>query len=166
MHISNVCRIDAALVREIVESVTVKAGVTPIPVEILEARQIKITDVEKCGPIGAYLIEHRGSMIPALTREVASELVRDGVAEWLPQGLLVYTMEDYLADKDVIADPKESALARASEEELVAVAVIGDNRSALAVCRNIVSGCQDPEKLEDDAKGAMDASNVFLVENM
>lgn len=164
MHVSNVCRIGAALVNEIETSISVKPGINAIPVEMLEPRQIKITDTDGCkaAPIRAGLKEHRGSMIPVIEREVARELVRDKVAEWLPQGLLVYTMEDYLADND--PDIKDRAVAKASGEELVAVAVVGENRSALAVCRNIVSGCQNMDKLEDDAKGAMEASNIFLVE--
>lgn len=160
VHKSNVCRIDLT---PDIEAACVKEGINPAPAS-LPARQIRLTS-SNAGKIAATLKWHRDAWIPVISRGVASELVRDQVATWEPQMLLCYSMEDYLKDADVLKDIQEYEKAKASGADLVLVAVIGNNRSALSVCRNIVSGCQKMEKLTKDAEGAMDASNVFLVED-
>ena len=77
-------------------------------------------------------------------------------------------MEDYLADNDVQEDSEELAKAQASAAdgaEVVVVAVVGESRSTLSVCRNIVSGCQDNARLVDEARDAIEAHSCFIVED-
>ena len=52
-----------------------------------------------------------------------------------------------------------------SGAESVLVAIIGESRSALSVCRNIVSGCQTSVTLKKDAEGAVEAACVLLIED-
>lgn len=167
MFKSNVCRLSDTELGEVVQAINPAAGVNPVPVEVIPARQLRILDPDSVGPLRVTLKPHRGSMIAVIPEHVAADLVRSGDAEPVNQALLVYSMSDYLSDKDVQADVDEFERANAAAnagEDLVAVAMIGESRSTLAVCRNIVSGCQNAETLVDDARGAMDASNVFLVE--
>lgn len=159
--VSNVCRVsDEKLIAYIQDNYEGGAPLA-IPADVLAPRQVVInTGVE----FSCKLKEHRGQSIPVVNPAVAAELVRDGVAAYEPQSALLYSMEAYLSDADVQADEAELARAKASEADYVFVAVIGGSRSALAVCRNIVSGCQKPETLESDAEKALKASNVFLIE--
>ena len=164
MFKSNVCRVSDSVINTIASTLHLAAGVNPVPGSLVAPRQVRITKPELAVPIAARLEYHRGSMIPVIPYNVATNLVLDGVAEYCKQSLLCYSMEDYLADPDVQADKAEHDRAKESGEELAAVAMIGDSRSCLAVCRNIVSGCQKPETLKDDAAGALEAANVFLIE--
>jgi len=169
-HISNVCRVPAYdLVAAVSAIGGLNPGVTQIPDGILQPRQLRLTDGRKGAPkIDADLKLHRGTWIPVLDRTVASHMIFTGRGVWEPQSLLVAAMPDYLADPDVQADAEELIRAQAAKDagvELVVVAVIGNDRSTLAICRNIVSGCQDMTRLIEDAKGAMEASDVFLVED-
>lgn len=164
VFVSNVCRIDGALIAAIAAATALKPGVNAIPEGTVLPRQLRITEPGKCGNIAATLKAHRGSMIATISRNVANELVRDRVAAFEPQSLLCYSMSDYLADADVQADADELARAQDSDADIVVVAMIGESRSPLAVCRNIVSGCQKPERLVDDAKSAIAAHDVFLIE--
>jgi len=172
VFVSNVCRIEVT--PELAQ--LAKPGITPIPVDVLPLREIKVTNKKITFP--ASMSWHRDAFIPTIEREVAAELVARGDAESCEQSLLCYSMADYLKDGDVKAnadDTDELASRKANERakaqaaaddgvDTVVVAVIGENRSPLAVCRNVVSGCQKPESLEDDAKGAIEAANTFLVE--
>jgi hypothetical protein len=117
--------------------------------------------------VPAVLKPHRDGVIPVLRRKDAQCLVDSKIAVWEPQRALVVTVIDYLEDKDVKARPEEieRTISHAARGvNLVLVAIIGESRSPLAVCRNVVSGCQKPERLVDDAKKAMAAANVYLVE--
>jgi hypothetical protein len=166
VFISNVCRLLVDDVKEIEESVKLVPGKNLIPPEVWPFRQIRITNPGWAVGTVACLKMHRGSLVSTLSRAVATELVRDKVAEIMPQWLLCYTGADYKADPDVMKDVEEAARCNnLLDDDIVAVAMVGENRSTLAVCRNIVSGCQNPDTLVADAKGAMEASNVFLVED-
>jgi len=134
-----------------------------IPEGLLPPRQIRFTAEVK--EVACSLKLHRGSLIPVLSRGVAAELVRDRVAAWEPQRALLYSKAEYLADEEVKADPVETKKVITSGAATVLVAIIGESRSALAVCRNIVKKCQLPEKLEEDAAGAVEAALVYLVED-
>ena len=152
---SSICRVDNEALLSIAQP-----GIVNIPADILSPRQCRITGVES---VPATLKSHRGQLIPCVSTSVASKLVADGMAEYLEQKLLTYTHADYISDADVKDNAEE--IKRVEGHDLVVVAVIGDNRSALAVCRNIVSGCQDESSLVKDAQGALDASSVFLIED-
>tara|TARA_Y100000034_G_scaffold96439_1_gene117430 strand:- start:658 stop:1011 length:354 start_codon:yes stop_codon:yes gene_type:complete len=116
--------------------------------------------------IPATLKWHRDGYVTTLARCWADWLVDRGEASYVPQYLLTCTRADYLSDPDVVAMPEELERVTNSLAELVIVAVIGDNRSALSVCRNLVSGCQSFNNLLiDEAKGAIEAASVFLVED-
>ena len=141
-------------------------GVHLIPEGMLDPRQIEI-DVSKLGdaPINVVLKEHRGSLITVVSKLDAKCMVDIGMAKYLPQKALVYTMKAYLDDPDIQGNHTEYDKADSSGDDLVLVAIIGESRSALSVCRNIVSGSQDMTEVIKDAKGAMSVSNVFLVED-
>ena len=156
--VSNFCRAD---ISDELKKIA-KEGIVEIPENLLLPRQIQI--MEDVDPIEAKLKEHRGQLIPVIKREDATILVKSGKGKWMSQKLLSYTRDTYLSDPDVLDDQYEWKRVFDSKAELVIVAVIGDNRSALTVCRNIVSGCQNMDTLVKDAQGALDASRVFLVE--
>jgi hypothetical protein len=162
MFKSNVCRLTGAELARICEMVQLKPGRNPIPAEVIAPRQVRLLT----GAMSVRNVElrlHRGSYIPIICRRIATSLVGEGGATWEPQSLLCYVGKDYKADPNVIDSGED--VSTLGDDELVAVAMIGNGRSPLAVCRNIVSGCQKPEKLVDDAKDAMEAANVFLVED-
>jgi len=164
MFKSNVCRIEPSF--ELVDFLEGKgAGMHEIPSNLLEPRQVKVTNVAGAGSTAATLRFHRGSLVPVVTRKVAEAMVADNIAEWCPQSALVYTRENYLYDKDVQANQLEYDQARQSGEALVLVAIVGESRSPLAVCRNIVSGCCKLDSVYEEAKGAIEASNTLLVED-
>lgn len=158
--VSSVCR--AELSPEILNLVN-GAGVIPLPLDVLPPRQVKL--LPNCGEIPAVLKWHRDAYIPTINRVTADRLVSEGKAAPELQSLLVYSKETYLLDSDVAAMPDEFKRVSKSDADFVVVAVIGENRSPLSVCRNITSGCQDMSTLNDDAKGAVDASNTILIEN-
>ena len=165
---SSACRLTEAMLDLIANAhyIELKPGKTEIPEKLMKARQVRLTrPVGEGTHIAARLVRHRGSTVPALSYAVANELVRDGVAQWEPQWLLCYTVADYKADPDVQGDAAELArLDGWADDELVAVAMVGESRSTLAVCRNIVSGCQKPEKLVSEAAAAIKDNEVYLVE--
>lgn len=166
VHVSNVCRLSATDAAKVC-GLELHAGMNELPISLLHPRQVLVTEPSKTNIIRCELKFHRGTLVPVLERGVAEELVRDGVAKWCPQKALVYTITDYINDPDVLKNREELAKAEAAQKtgvNLVLVAIVGDNRSPLSVCRNIVSGCQKMENLKKDAEGAMDASNIFLVE--
>jgi hypothetical protein len=138
-------------------------GVTQIPEELLGPRQVRI-NANALGIVPAVLKWHRDAYIPTLKPRTAADLVDNGLAEYLPQSLLTYSREDYLKDNDVQANVEEFTRVSRSDAEKVIVAVVGESRSPLAVCRNIVSGCQKEETLVEDAEGAVNAACVFLIE--
>jgi hypothetical protein len=161
-HVSNVCRV------EITDELAALAatGITRIPPGLLPPRQVKVSETDLT--FAAEMKYHRDAFIPTVSRATAHALVGNGNAEYAEQKLLCYSMADYLADNDVKNDAEELAKAQAAADagaELVIVAVIGENRSPLSVCRNIVSGCQNPESLLTDAQGAIEAASVFLIED-
>lgn len=166
--ISNVCRVAHDIIDVIANAIVLVPGKNEIPDSLIAFRQIDIHEAKSVGPhIACMLKEHRGTLVPVLARSVANELIRDRVASAVPQQLLVYDINDYIADNNVQTDAAElerATTARADGALLVVVAMIGDNRSALSVCRNIVSGCQNMDTLHNDAAGAISASNTFLVE--
>lgn len=179
VHISNVCR--ANLPAQVLELID-QTGIIPIPEGMLEPRQIKITSQDVQVP--AHLKFHRDAFITVISPQAAVWLVEQAKAEYMPQSLLVYSMLDYLEDSDVKNDPEEYNAAQESMAEFVLVAVVGDNRSTLSACRNIVSAIDDwhlPEELgggaltpssagmliqqiSDQAKGAIESQKVFLIE--
>jgi hypothetical protein len=61
--------------------------------------------------------------------------------------------------------PEEHKRVNESDAELIVVAVIGESRSTKAVCRNIVSGCQNEQTLVQDAQAAIESDRVFLIED-
>ena len=143
-------------------------GMVKVPVDVLQPRQVKLTrDPEYIAlnpAIPASLVFHRDAYVPVISRSVAERLVDEGAASYCDQSLLFYTMDQYLKDPDVLAKPEEVEAAKNSGADLVLVAVVGDSRSALSVCRNIVSGCQKLQSVVADAAGAVDAASVFLIE--
>ena len=171
-HISNVCRVN--ITPEITKLAT-SAGIHEIPHDLMPPRQVKVVDLSTMSnesstslEIQAILKWHRDAWVATISRDNATKLVQNGNAQWQPQSLLVYEMENYLADSDVQEDQEELAKATQAAEDgatTVIVAVIGDSRSTLSVCRNIVSGCQDNARLVDDAKGAIEAHSCFIVED-
>lgn len=166
IHVSNICRVE--MTQELLD--LAKVGKTPIPETVLKPRQVRLLPDNGLifGWRGATIKWHRDAYIIALPRHHAESLVETGHAVWCEQSLLCYSMEDYLADSDVQADAEELAKAQASAAdgaEVVIVAVIGESRSTLSVCRNIVSGCQDNARLVDDAKAAIEAHSCFIVED-
>lgn len=156
---SSVCRVKLS---EEVLALATGPGKFEIPVALLAPRQIKIRP--DSGQFNAKLVWHRDAYVPVIHSQVAEAMVFAGQAEYCKQYLLVYALADYLEDSDVIANPVEFKRVSDSGAELVAVAVIGDNRSALSVCRNIVSGCSVAHPIEA-AKGAIEASSIFLIED-
>ena len=165
IHVSNVCR--AEMTQELLD--LAQPGITPIPETVLAPRQAKL--LTKNGFVeakGASLKWHRDAWVTVLPRHHAETLVEAGHATWCEQSLLCYSMEDYLADNDVQEDSEELAKAQASAAdgaEVVVVAVVGESRSTLSVCRNIVSGCQDNARLVDEARDAIEAHSCFIVED-
>jgi len=169
IFVSNVCRVE--ITPELAE--LAKPGITPIPDEILAPRQIKLAEratEDEDFIFPATMKWHRDAFIPTVERTVAADLVARGEAGYAEQSLLCYSMDDYVADADVKANADELAKAQAAADngvDTVIVAVIGENRSPLAACRNIVSGCFKPESLtaaKIEAERALQAANVFLVE--
>lgn len=161
--VSNVCRVN---VTPELAALAISPGIHVIPESVLQPRQVRIKQTDLNIP--ATMRYHRDAYVPVIATDVAADLVREGKAEYAEQRLLVYSMDDYLSDPDVQADNKEFEKADAAQSagaEVVIVAVIGENRSPLSVVRNIVSGCQKPESLEADAKGAIEAASVFLIED-
>ena len=182
VHISNVCR--ANLPAQVLELID-QTGIIPIPEDMLEPRQIKITSQDVQVP--AHLKFHRDAFITVISPQAAVWLVEQAKAEYMPQSLLVYSMLDYLEDSDVKNDPEEYNAAQESMAEFVLVAVVGDNRSTLSACRNIVSAIDDwrttgtrnrsdrfadhhyeeerlIQQILDQAKGAIESQKVFLIE--
>jgi hypothetical protein len=171
-HISNVCRVE--ITNEL--AALAAPGATPIPPSMFPPRQVKV--IETNLTFAAVMKHHRDAFIPTVSRATAHALVENNNAEYAKQSLLCYTMADYLADNDVKNDTEEFTKAQAAADagaELVIVAVIGENRSPLSVCRNIVSGTGwarlDGENflrvgpaLLTDAQGAIEAASVFLIE--
>ena len=166
MFVSNVCRLTMKEVETIIPLIR-EPGKTFIPFDVLPPHYVTLNEnMDSTG--GVELRRHRGTMIPVILRRQAECLVSRGMAAWSRQWALVFTIDDCLTDKDVLADKVEYEnllQAKNNGETLVLIALIGENRSALAVCRNIVSGCQDIRHLIDDAKGAMESADVFLVED-
>jgi len=154
---SNVCRVTEPRLCDIAAP-----GIVPIPEDILPPREIKV-NAGACFSI--TLKSHRGQFLSVIHREEAERLIAAEEAFWETQSLLSYRREEYLSDPDVIEDREEFDRIQGSKEcSLVIVAVIGGARSCLTVCRNIVSGCQNKERLVSDAEQALDKTNVFLVE--
>ena len=166
MFVSNVCRLSKNEV-EAISPFIHDAGKTEIPFDVLKPRQIVIN--KQPDLIGSIeLKRYRGNMIPVIPRPCAERMIVNGLATWSPQWALVFTIDACLNDKDVLNDKVEYERvlqAKNNGKTLALIAIIGENRSPLAVCRNIVSGCQDIRYLIDDAKGAMDSADVFLVED-
>jgi hypothetical protein len=165
IHVSNVCRVEMS--QELLD--LAKPGITPIPETALQPRQVQLRQENGFREAkGVTLKWHRDAWVTVLPRHHAEALVEAGHATWREQRLLCYSMEDYLADNDVQADAEELAKAQAAADdgaEVVVVAVIGENRGTLTVCRNIVSGCQSMASLVDDAKAAIEAHSCFIVED-
>lgn len=160
IHISNVCRANISpeahyLIKE--------PGKILIPEGVMAPRQVRVS--LEASNVPATLRKHRDTLVPTLTSRQAQVLVVAGLAAYEPQYFLVYSMTDYLADPDVQEDQVEYHTAQSSDAELVVVAVIGESRSPVSVCRNIVSGCQNVKTLVDDAAGAIEASSIFLIED-
>ena len=136
-------------------------GMVQIPSDVLAPRQIEL--LSTACKVPSSLRFHRDMYVPMVSKAEAEWLVNRGDARYCEQSLLFYTMDKYLSDPDVLGNKEEHVKASASGAELVLVAVIGNNRSCESVCRNIVSGCQDPLKLIDDARGALSSANTFLI---
>jgi len=165
VHVSNVCRV--AITPELA-ALAVGAGVFQIPEDLLLPRQIKINDGFKGTIEQVKLVRHRDTMYPVINHYQANRLFASGMASYVSQSLLVYSMNDYLSDSDVKGDSDEFLKALTVSKmgcDLVIVAVIGEYRSAVSVCRNIVSGCQKLNTIIEDCKGAIETSNVFLIED-
>lgn len=159
---SNVCRVTDPKLTAFLEEKYTGGDPLNIPSDVLPPRQVVIdADVK----FTVRLKAHRGQFITTIETAEAARLVGAGKAAYEEQSALLYSIEAYLSDKDVQADEAELARAKASDADYVLVAIIGGSRSALAVCRNVVSGCQNPDRLEKDAKGALEASNVVLIED-
>jgi hypothetical protein len=193
--ISNICR---AILSPMVLALVKKAGITPIPSDLMPPRQIKITGEPELGwgwskGIPATLTPHRGQLIPTINSHTAEQLVDETEegsshkAEYLPQSLLVCSRDEYLADSQVTGD--EFRRVGESNADLVVVAVIGDNRSSLAVVRNMAeitlpteikgdglmsellttSGYNEMWKqlteMKEQATDALEATNIFLIED-
>ena len=160
--ISNVCRVEPSKALTAYIEDNFSGAPVVLPADVLPPRQVRFT---KGVSTKMHLKEHRGQWIITIERESARLCVAMGQATYEPQKALVFSREDYLSDKDVIADEKEFKRISDSDATHILVSIIGDSRSALAVCRNVVSGCQNPDKLVEDAKAALDASNVILIED-
>lgn len=161
IHISNVCR---AEIGPEAQALVKGPGKVEIPKGVMAPRQIRL----KPGVTSNILVNlrwHRDIFVPVVSRATAHRLAAHGDGTYEPQFLLVYSMTDYLADPDVQEDQAEYHAAQSSDADLVVVAVIGESRSTVSVCRNIVSGCQNIKTLVSDAAGAVEASNVFLIED-
>ena len=149
-------------------------GITPIPGHLLNPRQCSLSKLGS-SPVPCSLKWHRDSWIPVITPETAASLVSSGRADYCPQSLLVYTREAYLEDNDVKEDAAECARIEATKAMKVIVAVIGEDRSALSVCRNIVSASSTLTGLDSlgrkfislvtDATGAIIANSTVLIED-
>lgn len=139
------------------------SSVVSIPRDVLKPRQVKL--LPSAANVPARLKYHRDGYVPVIGRFVAENLVLNDQAEFCSQSALFYSVDKYLGDPDVIADADEVQRVLEADPDVVFVGVIGDNRSALSVCRNIVSGCQNPFSLKDDAAGAVEAASIFLVED-
>lgn len=165
IHVSNVCRVEMS--QELLD--LAKEGTTPIPASVLQPRQVRLLEENGFREAqGVTLKWHRDAWITVIPRHHAEKLVETDHAVWCEQKLLCYSMEYYLKDPDVHADEEELTKALKAEEEgaeLVIVAVIGESRGPLTVCRNIASSCQDVVSLVDDAKAAIKAQSCFLVED-
>lgn len=161
IHISNICR--ANILPEIL-GIIKGPGKTLIPKGLMAPRQIRLLS-ETTPNVPVTLKWHRDTFVPTILRDTAHQLVLKGHGTYEPQYLLIYGMTDYLTDPDVQANQTEYHAAQQSDATLVVVAIIGESRSCLSVCRNIVSGCQKLLTIQEDARGAVEASNVFLIED-
>lgn len=139
-------------------------GKTEIPGNVLPPRQVKFSEEAKEVPV-SLMRWHRDGFVPIIRRAVVEAYAKLGQVKYLPQYLLMFSKEDYLADPDVQRNEEETQRVLDANPDKVIVAVIGDNRSALSVCRNIVSGCQNPDTLVSDAEGAIESASVFLIED-
>ena len=163
---SNVCR--AEIGYNVFKDVKT-AGIHPAP-EGMQYRQVKLLEDHNVLRVPAKMKKHRGEWIPVMSRSDADSLISFGVATPVKQSLLFYTIEDYVNDNDVKNDAEELARAKKHQslfpECVVLVAVISDiGRSALAVARNVVSGCQNMDELKSDCDKALQASSCILVED-
>ena len=163
--ISAICR---AVLPNAVLALVDRAGIIPIPSDLMDPRQIKV--IPSMGEdFPARVKYHRGQMITTITLVTADELVDQHKAEYLPQSLLVYSRENYLDASQVTGD--EFDRVTESDAELVVVAVIGDNRSPLAVVRNMAEmntegiGLGDLQEMKEQAADALEAVNVVLIED-
>ena len=164
--VSNVCRVKFK--GELLEWADAQeAGITEIPQELLAPRQLKMKNLGHISAITFPTVAkwYRDAWISTVMPATAQVLVENKIAEYCTQSILIYGVEDYLADNDVASNLKEVKRAKDSGADKVIVAVIGENRSTLSVCRNIVSGCQKEDKLEEDAAGALVAASCFLIED-
>ena len=164
--VSNVCRVKFE--GELLEWADAqKAKITKIPEELLAPRQIKLrpawTKDELSFP--SIMKWHRDAWIPTVTTATAKGLVENRDAEYCTQSALIFDRDDYLADNDVVSKPEEIQRVNDSGADKVIVGVIGENRSALAVCRDIVSGCQKEDGLHVAAARAIEAASCFLIED-
>ena len=101
VFVSNVCRIEVT--PELAK--LAKPGITLIPDAVLAPRQIKLVEREPGDKFTfpATMKWHRDAFIPAVTREVADDLVARGEATYEEQSLLCYSMAEYLAANAVKA---------------------------------------------------------------
>ena len=173
LHVSNVCRVkfEGELLDWANEQ---EVGITEIPQDycrvrthqLLAPRQIKMKNLGHDSITFPTVTKwHRDAWISTVTPATAQELVENKLAEYCTQSILIYGVEDYLADNDVASNLEEVKRAKDSGADKVIVAVISENRSTLSVCRNIVSGCQKEDKLKEDAAGALVAASCFLIED-
>lgn len=169
IHVSNVCRVE--MTPELLALAT-RPGTILVPEEVLEPRQIRLFPPDHDNPLLldhiAVMRWHRDTYVPTITRLYARSIEKHGLGIYVQQALLVYQIDAYLQDSDVQADEQELAKATKAKNDgadLVVVAVVGESRSPLSVCRNVASGCQRMEDLSSDAAAAMGQSNVFLIED-
>ena len=169
MIVSNVCRanLSSDLLDEVYEknkSCILSSFTVPLASEQLPPRQLRL-DLDPDQIVPSTLKWHRDAYVTTITSATAKKLVACEQGEYMPQSLLVYSRNMYLADKDVQSNITEYNRVNDSNAKLVVVAVIGENRSCLSVCRNIAGGCQNVLNLVDDAKGAIESSSIVLIED-
>ena len=163
MFISYIMR--AVVPQDFLDGIT-QPGFHPIDLEVLPPREIAVSiDAEFKG---RFIKDKRNQGILTMSRAEAERLVAEGKGSYEAQRLLVYSMADYLADKDVLRNSAELSKATAAAnqgETLVAVAVVGESRGPITVLRNVVSGCQNPDELVEEAQKALDKSTYVSVED-
>jgi hypothetical protein len=145
-----------------------------VPETVLPFYQIKMVAEDYAVPTMTY--PHRKGQNHFVRRNVAKSLVEGGLAEYVPQFVVVSddydkgTKYSYLTDPDVIAEEGEVELAKEAQkrDEWIFVAYVGAERSSHRVIDMILTGQKDLDKDREEIldmfkKAVEDADKCLLI---